>query len=53
MIPIIQEASCLLYKVVLQVWHLPYDPQRTQCVLIPIVSSRKGGRGLKRTFFRM
>ena len=53
MIPIIQEAFCLLYKVVLQVWHLPYDPQRTQYGLIPIVSSRKGGRSLKCTFSRM
>ena len=50
MVPVIQEAFNLFYKVVLQVWHLPYDSQGTQCGLILIVSNGKGRKRSRPTF---
>ena len=53
MVPVIQQAFNLFYKVVLQVWHLPYDSQGTQCGLILIVSNGKGRKRSRPTFLRM
>ena len=55
MVRAIHEVFNLFYKVVLQVWHLPYeyDSQGTQCGLILIISNGKGRKSSRPTFLRM